>query len=219
MQLLQVAADSFVIVRTPAGAVPIYSVAPIVGGLPGRRSFSLNTDASGVGCYFKSFYVQGQDAQSAALRVELGTIYNVSSVKLQKKVGTVYKDMSEQMPVQLSLLFRDSALISGYNFYRVVALLANGQEVIGDSLAVFHFNNMPVALYPNPVKQGTVLNLQSELPGKYDIWVYDINGRLVHTQQLQEVTNTITVQWPSGMYLVRIGGSDGVWGTAKVIVY
>jgi hypothetical protein len=219
MQPLQVTADSFVIVRTPAGAVPIYSVAPIVGGLPGRRSFSLNTDASGVDCYFKSFYVQGQDAQSAALRVELGTTYHLSSVRLQKKVGTAYKDMPGQTPVQLSMLFRDSALASGYNFYRVVALLANGQEVTGDSLSVFHFNNMPVAFFPNPVKRGAVLNLQSELPGKYAIWVYDINGRLVHAQQLQEVWNTITVQWPAGMYLLRIGSSDGVWGTAKVIVY
>lgn len=80
MQPLLATADSFAIVRTPAGAVPIYSVSPVVNGVPGRRSFSLNTDASGVGCYFKSFYVQGQDAQSAVLRIELGTTYHLSAV-------------------------------------------------------------------------------------------------------------------------------------------
>jgi hypothetical protein len=212
-------ADSFAIVRTPPGAVPIYSIAPVVAGLRGRRSFALNTDASGVGCYFKSFYVQGQDARSVDLRVELGTVYNLSAVRLQKKQGTSYVDLPGHTSSQLTAFFKDSSLVSGYNFYRVVALLANGQEIIGDLLAVFHFGGVPVAAFPNPVKRGAALNLQSELPGRYFVWVYDINGRLLRRQQLQDVSNSMIVEWPAGLYLLRIGTSNEVLGTTKIIVY
>ncbi len=60
--------------------------------------------------------------------------------------------------------------------------------------------------YPNPGKD--VLNIRTAL---LDAWVevYDVNGKLVHSQEITENVTTINVEtWPAGMYVWKMI-SDG----------
>ena len=71
----------------------------------------------------------------------------------------------------------------------------------GESLA--HENGLKVAVaYPNPGKD--VLNIRT---GLRDAWVevYDLNGRLVHRQDITEnVTAINTTNWTDGTYVWRV---------------
>ena len=63
-------------------------------------------------------------------------------------------------------------------------------------------NNMLAFVYPNP--GNNILNIQTDLSTP-ELYVYDIFGRIVHYQQLTEMSTLInTVSWPSGIYIWKV---------------
>lgn len=66
-----------------------------------------------------------------------------------------------------------------------------------------HEDGLQKALaYPNPGK--TVLNIETDLKNAY-LEVYDVNGKLVHSQYAKEGVATInTESWPAGTYLWKM---------------
>ncbi|OLY92243.1 hypothetical protein BUE76_10325 [Cnuella takakiae] len=211
--------DSQAVVRLESDRSGIYSVAPLVSGKPGLRSFAFNVFNAGISCYQSGFFVQEQDERSILLRAQLGTLYGLKSVRVQKKGGGVYRDMGQALKPNLSFSVRDSLPERGYNFYRVVLVLQDGREVAGEPLAVFHFAGLPVQAYPNPVQQGGNLYLQSILPGKYAVQVFDLYGIQLQSIPLQDVTNPISVRWSAGMYFLKIISDEGRVGVTRIVVY
>lgn len=56
--------------------------------------------------------------------------------------------------------------------------------------------------YPNPGKD--VLNIRTALPNA-QVEIYDLNGRLVHSQRITAVVTTIdALTWPSGIYVWKV---------------
>jgi hypothetical protein len=63
-----------------------------------------------------------------------------------------------------------------------------------------------VAIYPNPM-QGDQLNISIDSPeekGPYELLIYDLLGRLVHQQSFDENSKVLTLDLPSGTYLVTM---------------
>lgn len=71
-----------------------------------------------------------------------------------------------------------------------------------------HDNGLKVAIaYPNP--GGNTLNIRTAVtmwqPYKAHVEVYDMNGRLIHSQTLTENMTAInTEKWPSGVYVWKV---------------
>lgn len=216
---LQLVQDTLAVVKLLQGSSGIYSIAPVSGGKPGMRSYALNAPNTGVGCYEQGFFVQAQDERSILLQAQLGTLYGLRSVRVQKRAGTAFTNWSQPIQSQLSFSLRDSLPVQGYNYYRLVFVLQDGREVAGEPLAVFHFGGLPVQVYPNPVQQGSSLYLQSILPGKYEVEVFDLYGKQHQYLRLQDVRNPIQVRWPAGMYFLRIKSDEGRVGVSRVVVY
>jgi len=67
-------------------------------------------------------------------------------------------------------------------------------------------NNADVKAYPNPVTN--VLNIETDVKGAYNVSVYDLNGKMVTTQNVNAGNATTTVintnNWIPGMYEVTI---------------
>ena len=76
------------------------------------------------------------------------------------------------------------------------------------SIEEAHENGLKVAIaYPNP--GNNVLNIRT---GLQNAWaeVYDMNGRLIHSQALTEnVTAIDATDWPLGVYVWKVYVSDG----------
>lgn len=63
-------------------------------------------------------------------------------------------------------------------------------------------NNVLAFVYPNP--GNNILNIRTDLSTP-ELYVYDIFGRIVHYQQLTEISTLInTESWPSGMYIWKV---------------
>lgn len=210
--------DTFAIVQLDAGSSGIFSVAPVFNQKEGVRSFAFNSREAGVGCYFKSFFVQGQTPGQVQLQATLGTLLGVQNLRLQKKTGSQYQDAGAALGARIAYTITDAQPRKGFNFYRLVLGLNNGREVYSEPLAVFHFGNQPVQAYPNPVRSGSVLRLQSSLPGKYQVQVYDMYGQPVQRLQLRDVATPVSVHWPAGVYFLKITSDEGLVETARVVV-
>lgn len=60
-------------------------------------------------------------------------------------------------------------------------------------------------IYPNPAQDQVTIEAESSIEGE-TLEIYNIQGRLIARQVLQQKTIVNTNSWPNGTYLLRIGG-------------
>jgi hypothetical protein len=83
----------------------------------------------------------------------------------------------------------------------------SGVESNGEETAFFK-------IYPNPTAGG----LTVEVPGKFEMEVYDESGRLVMYEKGEGSLQLFTKTLPTGMYFVEVLAEDGLRGTKQVFV-
>jgi hypothetical protein len=221
LEPLQTATDSFIVFQKQQHPDLFYSVAPLINNKPGLRSFTINYETQGTGCYIKTFYALLQNSNTAFLTAELGTLYNVSEISFQKITATGVQTLKTILnPAGLNLSFTDLQLTQGANVYRLQIKLSNGNIVYSNADMVYYFPNYPVLIYPNPVQQNQLINIVAQYPGIYSIKIFDVNGRLVHQRLLNNISQQmLALQLSKGLYIVKVTGEDGKAFTQKLIVY
>ncbi|WP_162944663.1 S8 family peptidase [Flavisolibacter nicotianae] len=199
-----------------------YSVAPLIGNREGLRSNTLNYNSQGVACYLRSFYVQTQTLSSATFTAQLGSVYKVATVLLEKWNGTAFVPLQTiDQPSLTTLSFFDGSLHAGENRYRLKIQLENGVAIYSSIETVFAVSEtVPVVFYPNPVAQGSAFNVIVQEVGRYTLLFFDITGRQVYRQELTEtVTNFSAVPFSKGLYLIRIIDKNGTERIHKQIIF
>lgn len=221
LEAVQVVRDTFVILDKTRNPSLYYAVAPIVEGREGLKSFTINYTALGVGCYFKGFFIHEQHEESVVLRAELGSLYHIANITLQKQAGSNFNDLySVNSPGSLSLLFPDSLLSQGIQYYRLQLRLINGAVVYSEVVPVIHFTSLPVVVFPNPVAQSGPLNIINSEPGRYYIEIIDLQGRKIKEYRLNSQEEQIFPRFlRAGVYFIRILNSEGKVGVQKLVVY
>jgi hypothetical protein len=107
-------ADTFAVLNKAAHPSVYYSIAPLVNGKPGLKSSVLNYNGSGVGCYFKSFFLQTQDSRKATFTASVGTLYHIKAVQFQKLVEGAYRAITTAANLSFTdFSFTDTALTNG----------------------------------------------------------------------------------------------------------
>ncbi|HEX2606743.1 MAG TPA: T9SS type A sorting domain-containing protein, partial [Flavisolibacter sp.] len=199
-----------------------FATAPVINGLTGYRSATINYPEAGVGCYLKSFFLQDQSGSSATFKAELGSLFDVVSVTLEKFRDTGFQSLITRVsPTSLDFSFTDVAVSQGENRYRLKIQLANGSVIYSTTESAFYTGTgQRVILYPNPVRQSAPLKILSNQSGRYSISIIDRNGRLCYQQELNStVTFLNTALLPVGLYLVRVEDREGKLFTEKLIIY
>jgi hypothetical protein len=221
MQPFLVTADSFVILNKSLHPSIYYAVAPMIGNKPGLRSYTLKYDAQGVECYFRSFYVQSQTNDKVDFVATIGTLYNVASITVQKLSGNMYKDLQTiAAPSVLQFAFSDNNLVRGIGYYRLQIKLLNGSMIYSDIIPVYHYPDLPVIVYPNPVQQNQPVHIISQEAGKYSVTIINMAGVKIFEKHLKNSDNTIPGGLLSkGMYLFVITKDEGRVGVTKLVVY
>jgi hypothetical protein len=221
LEPLQTTIDSFIVFKKQQHPDLFYSVAPLINNKPGLRSFTVNYETQGVGCYIKTFYALLQNLNTAFLTTELGTLYNVSEISFQKITATGIQTLKTiSNPTSLNLSFTDLQLTQGANVYRILIKLNNGNIVYSNTDIVYNFPIHPVLVYPNPVKQNQLINIVAQDPGIYSVKIYDSNGSLVYEQLLDNISQQIlALRLAKGLYIVKVIGDGGKSFTQKLVVY
>jgi hypothetical protein len=221
MQPFLITADSFAILKKSIHPALYYAVAPMVAGRAGLRSTALKYDAQGVECYFRSFFIQLQTPEKVDFTATLGSLYNIASITIQKLSGTVFKDMQTiNAPAVLQFSFTDNNLFRGIGYYRLKLQMSNGSVVYSEIIPVYHFPDLPVIVFPNPVQQNQPVRIISQDAGRYSVTVINMAGVKVLEKHLRNIDNTIPGGLLSrGMYLFVITNEKGRVGVSKLVVY
>lgn len=221
LEPLQAVNDSFIVFQKQQHSNLFYSVAPLVNLKPGLRSFTINYTTQGAGCYIRTFFALLQNSNTAFLTAELGTLYNVSEVSFQKVTASGIQTLKAiANPLTLTLSFADLQLTPGVNLYRLQVKLKNGSMVYSDTDLVYYFPARPVLVYPNPAQHGQRINIIAQDPGIYSVIVYDVNGRLVHQQLLNNLSQSLkALLLPAGLYFLKVFDENKNSFTQKLIVY
>ena len=221
LEPLQIPGDTFSIFQKAQHPHLFYSVAPVINGKPGLRSYTINYTNQGAGCYVKTFYALLQNLNNAFLSTELGTLYNVSEVTFQKITALGIQNLKTiSDPSSTNLNYLDLQLTQGNNLYRLQIKLSDGNTLFSDTDVVYYFPAHPVLIYPNPAKQNEPVNIIAQDPGVYSIKIFDISGRLIHQHLLSNIAQQKwTKRLPAGLYFVNVFGEAGKLFTQKLIVY
>ena len=221
LEPLQKVADTFAIFQKAQHPDLFYSVAPVINNKPGLRSYTINYTTQGAGCYIKTFYAILQNLDNALLTADLGTLFNVSEVSFQKITALGIQNLKTiANPSSTSLDYSDLQLTQGTNLYRLQIKLNNGNVVFSGTDVVYYFPAKPVLIYPNPVKQNEQVIILARDPGLYSIKIFDINGRLIHQQQVNNIFQKLwTGRLPAGLYFVNVIEANKKLFTQKLVVY
>jgi hypothetical protein len=198
-----------------------YSVTPVINNRQGLRSQTIHYISQGVECYIKSFYLQSQSFSTAFFAAEIGSLYRVQEVALEKFSFNGFKAIQAISPPASTLFqFSDSLLMQGENRYRFRIRLNNGTVIYSNIEVVYHLPSYPVLLYPNPVHQNATITIIAKEAGRYSLQFFNAMGKLVRVQQLNSSHSKIFAGTLSkGIYFVKIIDSQDKPLTQKLVIY
>jgi Subtilase family/Secretion system C-terminal sorting domain len=222
LELLAETTDTFFIQDAVGKAASLYyAVAPVIDGVVGPRSGSFNYTQQGVGCYLKAFYFHSKEGDKAKFSASVGTLYGLESVVLERLTGGGFAPAQAISPIEnTSFGFDDVQLFEGVNYFRLKLGLENGGEVFSELLAVYHVESDDYLLYPNPVSLGSIVNLlsKSDLIAAYEM--YDMQGRLVLYNELDDQpTRLDTTGLSAGCYTVRVTYEEGGRWAGRLVIW
>jgi hypothetical protein len=219
LEPVAVTTDTFYLAAKNTAGSRHFTVAPIVKSREGIRAYTFDYTSQGVACYFRSFLAQLNNTK-ADLLLELGSIYNVKKIIVQKLGGNAFTNVQVVTdPAALSFNFNDAALQQGVNTYRVALQLADGRIVYSNTEVVYYLNNTDYLIYPNPVRAGGSLRIQQKDAVAVRIMIHDITGRLVKDENYLDIVNPINIAGlQKGLYIISIVSEGKKVFRGKVVV-
>ena len=218
MEPFALSSDTIEILKKSTHSSLHYAVAPLHDGQAGFRSYTINYTTQAVECYIRSFLAALQN-NTGVLRLSLGSIYNIASIRFQKLTASGYNTLNTIIPGSTSLTYIDSFLTQGVNSYRVVIVLSNGQELFTSTEHIYYLPEDPVIIFPNPARQHEPIRIATSDLFVYSIFVYDASGKLVYSQALNNMIQEIQpFRLSKGIYFVRMLGEGGRSFTRKLVV-
>ena len=192
-----VTTDTFAVLRSAAGELPWYAVAPRLNQAEGARSLSVNPQAMGTGCYVAGFLAGINDSSEVNLLLDLGTTYQVARVEFERWDGTAFQPLVQVDEIKGTLQeYTDTTALQGRNEYRARLQLANGGEVLTESASVYYLTQQPVLLFPNPVSSSQLLSIYTRTFGQEVAYLtlYNEVGQPVLRQDLPSEQEAVSIQ-------------------------
>lgn len=211
LESFQVVADTLLRVPTAQNAGPYFAVAPVLGGRLAERSSTVNQSEAGVACYIRSFLPLASVTDTVRLALQLGTLYRLQSLQLQRLGDNGFQTIQTLSPVtQLATLFTDPTATPGLNRYRLLGQDVAGRTFLSQDVDVQLTGRGELLVFPNPVVVGQELQIAGEPNVPLHIELYDALGRLVRTTLVQGALNPFdTSHLSPGIYLLRATPATG----------
>jgi hypothetical protein len=220
MEPVIVTADTSVIIRKQEHGSLYYSVAPVFAGREAVRSYTINYELQGVGCYIRSFLAT-MAGGAAQLDLSLGTLYNVRRIVLEKFDGQNFREVQAiSGNLSLEASFTDNNLQKGVNRYRARLTLASGNDIYSSAENIIYFGSAGYIVYPNPARVSQQVSIaQKELDGSV-MQVFDIRGARLLEKELDDRINTIPAGLlGKGVYFARITNNKQFRTIIRFVVY
>lgn len=197
--------DSFFIASKNIFTSKQFTVAPLVAGREGVKAYTFDYTTQGVDCYFKSFLAQ-LDVNRASLRLQLGSVYRVNRILVQKLSGNAFINIQTiDAPAALQFDLTDASLHQGVNTYRIALVLQDGRTIYSTTEVVYYLDTHAYLIYPNPASVYGGFKILQQDATDVRVLMHDVTGRLMKDEVHQDLTiqiNTLSLQ--KGLYVVTI---------------
>ncbi len=211
MEAFATTTDTILIQSKQNNSFTHFSVAPLFENeKEGRHSYAFAYENQLTRCYIQNFLADPDGPGTAKLQLELGTTYQVTTVRFQQKTSTGYVTI-DSITVSNNRFFTITAVATdGLNLYRAIVTLINGRSYNTEWLPVYQFNSFDYFVFPSPVRKGNPLTILSKDPEAAIFVLYDMTGRPLLKKQILSTRELIpTSQLSSGVYIYIIT-RDGV---------
>jgi len=213
--------DTFFVVQKADELSRFYAVEPIINGKPGLRSFTLDYNNQGIGCYVRSFVVESIHEEGVNLSVVLGTGYQVAGVAIERLANGLWQTEGAFTTGFFdTLTVFDHDPFQGPNTYRAIITLANGQQIITPEETVLFLDQATFLLFPNPVSQNGGLNIVGkDFPGQQLFFkLYNINGELLLNLELFSAREVLSLYpYGKGLYFYELTAGTARQ-TGKIVI-
>ncbi len=209
--------------RIPNPTSSHFSVAPLLDQEEaGLRSVALNLDFQARGCYLDQFFAELEE-QDVLLQAFLTTTHEVDSVIFEGEAAAgQFKALLKQAPTtSLEYTHRATDLKEGVNRFRLRLRLADGSSIISETKEVFFLPKGELILFPNPLKQGSFLEIISSDtndPPRFEL--FSANGQLIWELLLFNPLEVLpSGQLPAGIYFYRLTQNGDRVNSGKLVIY
>ncbi|TDQ23785.1 putative secreted protein (Por secretion system target) [Tenacibaculum caenipelagi] len=211
--------ETSVVIPKNTFKTPYISITPVFDVEKGVKGQTINYDLQSIYCYYKSFLAFIKDENVVDIRLSLSTLKNVASVVFEKTLNgdtEIIKTFTN--PNTQELQVDDSGVLGGENEYRARIILNDGSEIYTDVIDIsFPFDNT-LKIYPNPVTASEGMFLYSR-GNDLDIEIVDVTGRVIYTNKLQKIRQTIPIpNFKTGLLFVRLLKEGRQIAVKKILV-
>ncbi len=206
LQPLTIISDTSYIIKN--SDLQYVSVAAFFNGRAGINSYTFNLSTQGVSCYISNFLAD-ISGSIAALKLFLGTTFNVQGVRFQKFVSGSWKNVKQADLINSLNINAIDSLQQGINYYRAVVMLDNGEIITSNEATVYYFKNADYIIAPNPSIHGQGFYVLSNDVSSNAITLFDEIGRKFISQKIEAQHQFIaTAQLSKGIYFIAIFNDD-----------
>ncbi len=196
-------------------------VRPMVQGLEGTQSATININNQGIDCYIRTFYADYiSDLKVADINLSLGTLYGVKTISLEKRRNndyTVLATYTENLTTAYNI--KDANLITGGNYYRAVIRLTNGAIIYSELEVAYYTGEGDYILFPNPVQANQPVYLLNRFDSASYAELYDASGRKIKRIVLTDLVQTLSIKGlASGIYFLIIHNGEMIIDRKKLLV-
>ena len=195
-------------------------VAPVVEGIMAETSDATAFEGQGTGCYIKSFLPQQFVMDTVRFNLELSTLYQLTSVTLEREQNGIYKPIQTLTSVSgLNLRLHDPAPALGKNLYRVKVETENNVLYYSNKEEAIFAKQGHVQVYPNPVEAGRPLHI-AVIDDTATLQLYDQLGKLVResADEIGVIKTLDTTGLTKGLYILRVTSNTGNHMTTRVLI-
>ncbi|WP_022822292.1 S8 family serine peptidase [Hymenobacter norwichensis] len=221
LQPFQLTTDTtLVLSKTQQDVSSYYAVEPVLGPVRGTRSITLDLANTGLNCYIRSFVPRQLVADTVKLQLELGSLFRLQSVELQRReLGEFRTIQTIRAGIALSTKFTDLAAAPGLNEYQVKLQDISGRVFYSQVESAYLVRRNELLVFPVPVAVGEPLRVVGEPGESLQLYLFDSLGRLVRKTTVTGTINEFdTKGLRSGMYLLRARTSNGASITRRVVL-
>lgn len=196
-----------------------FTIAPLLKGREGIKAYTFDYSTQGTGCYFKSFLAQ-LGSNKIALSFEVGTLYNISNIIVQKLSGNTFQNIQTfNNPTTLQYILDDVTLQQGANIYRIALQLKNGRIIYSSTEVVYFTGTMDYIVFPNPSRVTSGFKILQKQPDAIQILIHDATGRIIKNENHSDLVNNVsTINLQSGLYIITILKEGKKVFTGKIVL-
>lgn len=220
MQAFTSTTDTLLIQSKQNNPFTHFSVSPLFEKeKEGRRSYAFAYQNQLTSCYIQNFLADPDGQGAAKLQLELGTTYQVATVRFEQKTSIGIETVDSITVTNNRFFTRSASARDGLNLYRAIVTLANGTSYSTEWLPVYQLNSSDFFVFPSPVRKGAPLTILSKDPEAAILVLYDMTGRPLLKKQLNTTTESIpTSHLTSGVYIYIITRDGIKEKTGRIII-